>query len=96
VASLAARAGVPVTHYSPNEVKLAVTGFGGAEKSQVQVMVQRLLGLSSPPPPDAADALALAMCHGSAARTTAAIGDAPMGRGFEAAVAAAMARERTR
>lgn len=94
--AVAARAGVPVTHYSPNEVKLAVTGFGAAEKSQVQVMVQRLLGLDATPPPDAADALALALCHGSAAHTNAAIGPAPAGHGFEQAVAAAVAREAAR
>jgi len=94
--AVASRAGIPVTHYSPNEVKLAVTGFGAAAKAQVQVMVQRLLGLATAPPPDAADALALAMCHGSSARTTEAVGDTPPGRGFEAAVAAAMAREGAR
>jgi crossover junction endodeoxyribonuclease RuvC len=60
----AARAGVPVAQYSPNEVKLAVTGDGRAEKAGVQAMVTRLLGLSAvPKPADAADALALACCH---------------------------------
>ena len=60
----AARRGIPVVHYSPNEVKLAVTGYGGADKEQVQAMVARLCNLPSPPrPPDAADALALAVCH---------------------------------
>ena len=50
--------------YSPNEVKLAVAGDGGADKAQVQAMVTRLLRLRGPPrPPDAADALALALCH---------------------------------
>ena len=59
-----ARLGVPVTHYSPNEVKLAVTGSGTADKPQVQLMVARLLRLDAPPTPfDAADALALALCH---------------------------------
>ncbi|HEX6312766.1 MAG TPA: crossover junction endodeoxyribonuclease RuvC [Acidimicrobiia bacterium] len=62
--AVAARAGVPVTHYSPNEVKLAVVGYGDAAKAQVQAMVARVLGLAEPPrPPDAADALALAVCH---------------------------------
>ena len=62
--ALAGRAGVPVVHYSPNEVKLAVAGYGAAGKSEVQLMVQRLLQLDTPPdPPDAADALALALCH---------------------------------
>lgn len=60
----AARAGVPVFHYSPNEVKSAVAGHGGAGKAEVQAMVARLLGLDAvPAPPDAADALALALCH---------------------------------
>jgi crossover junction endodeoxyribonuclease RuvC len=59
----AARGGVPVTHYSPNEVKLAVTSNGAAGKAQVQAMVTRLLGLAEAPTPDAADALALAVCH---------------------------------
>jgi crossover junction endodeoxyribonuclease RuvC len=61
--AVAARAGVPVTHYSPNEVKLAVAGDGAAAKAQVQDMTRRLLNLASAPPPDAADALALAVCH---------------------------------
>jgi crossover junction endodeoxyribonuclease RuvC len=60
----AARAGVPVVQYSPNEVKLAVTGDGRADKQAVQTMVTRLLGLRHvPQPADAADALALACCH---------------------------------
>ena len=61
---VAARAGVPVTQYSPNEVKLAVTGDGRADKLAVQTMIARLLSLRDvPKPPDAADALALACCH---------------------------------
>ena len=60
----AVAAGCQVAQYSPNEVKLAVAGDGAADKVQVQVMVQRLLGLASPPKPaDAADAAALALCH---------------------------------
>ncbi|MCU1354849.1 MAG: ruvC [Acidimicrobiales bacterium] len=56
--------GCEVVQYSPNEVKLAVTGDGAADKVQVQTMVQRLLGLAAPPKPaDAADAAALALCH---------------------------------
>lgn len=94
--AVAARAGVPVTHYSPNEVKLAVTGFGAADKAQVQVMVQRLLGLDTTPPPDAADALALALCHGSSARTKSVAAAENPGRGLERAVAAALAREGAR
>ncbi len=61
---VAARAGIPVVQYSPNEVKLAVTGDGAANKLAVQTMVTRLLSLREiPKPPDAADALALACCH---------------------------------
>ncbi len=60
----AAEAGCPVAQYSANEVKMAVVGFGGATKEQVQRMVRAVLGLAEPPrPPDVADALALAICH---------------------------------
>ncbi|CAN5633484.1 crossover junction endodeoxyribonuclease RuvC [soil metagenome] len=60
----AAEAGLPVFEYSPAEVKRAVVGFGRAEKHQVQQMVQLLLGLDAAPQPhDAADALAVAICH---------------------------------
>jgi crossover junction endodeoxyribonuclease RuvC len=56
--------GAQVVQYTPNQVKQAVTGDGAARKEQVQVMVQKLLGLSAlPEPPDAADAAALALCH---------------------------------
>ena len=67
--ALAGRAGVPVVQYSPNEVKLAVTGDGRADKVAVQTMVTRLLNLAEvPKPADAADALALACCHHGKAR----------------------------
>lgn len=57
-------AGCEVAQYTANEVKQAVAGYGGADKGQVQRMVQRLLGLAEvPKPADAADALALAVCH---------------------------------
>ena len=60
----AASSGIPVFEYSPLEIKSAVTGYGRAEKNQVQVMVKNLLKLESlPRPDDAADALALAICH---------------------------------
>jgi crossover junction endodeoxyribonuclease RuvC len=60
----AARAGRPVRMYTPSEVKAAVTGSGQADKAQVTTMVTRLLKLpASPRPADAADALALAICH---------------------------------
>ena len=73
----AARAGVPVHLHTPSEVKAAVTGSGRADKAQVTHMVCRLLKLADPPrPADAADALALAICHlwrgGAQARLTAA------------------------
>lgn len=59
-----ASAGVPVMEYTPLEVKLAVAGYGGADKSQVQYMVKAILSLEDiPRPDDAADALAIAICH---------------------------------
>jgi crossover junction endodeoxyribonuclease RuvC len=61
---LAARAGLPVSEYSALTVKNSVVGYGRAEKHQVQRMVQRMLSLATPPEPeDAADALAVALCH---------------------------------
>ena len=65
VAMLAAvEAGCEVVEYTPAEVKRAVVGYGRAEKPQVQMMVKLLLGLAAPPSPhDAADALAVAICH---------------------------------
>ncbi|GII99008.1 crossover junction endodeoxyribonuclease RuvC [Sediminihabitans luteus] len=60
----AARRGVPVALHTPSEVKAAVTGTGRAGKEQVQRMVTSILGLAAPPrPADAADALAIAICH---------------------------------
>jgi crossover junction endodeoxyribonuclease RuvC len=60
----AARVGLPVQTYTPSEVKAAVTGSGQADKAQVTAMVTRLLRMDAPPrPADAADALALAICH---------------------------------
>ncbi len=58
-----ANGGVPVYEYSALEVKKAVTGYGRAEKYQVQEMIKRLLGLGFSPSTDGADALALAFCH---------------------------------
>ena len=65
VAMLAASsAGLEVSEYSPLSIKSAVVGYGRAEKPQVQHMVTRLLNLTEiPEPPDAADALAIAICH---------------------------------
>ena len=77
-------------------MKLAVAGHGGADKEQVQLMVTRLLHLGAVPrPPDAADALALALCHQWAAPLHDRIADAPTARrapassGYDRAVAAA-------
>jgi crossover junction endodeoxyribonuclease RuvC len=70
----AAEAGLEVVEYSSNEVKLAVAGYGAASKRQVQEMVASLLSLREiPKPPDAADALALALCHHAHARITTAL-----------------------
>lgn len=55
--------GLMVYDYSPRQVKQAVVGWGQAEKSQVQHMIRVLLGLAAAPSPDAADALAVAICH---------------------------------
>ncbi|MFF2052038.1 crossover junction endodeoxyribonuclease RuvC [Leifsonia sp. NPDC058194] len=80
----AAKRGLPVALHTPSEVKAAVTGYGSADKKQVQAMVARILGLAEvPKPADAADALAIAICHawrgGPAAARPAArgTGDAP-------------------
>jgi len=60
----AAELGIPVVEYSPSAVKSAVTGNGRAPKEQVQRMVAARMGLAAPPsPPDAADAIAIALCH---------------------------------
>lgn len=64
----AEQAGVPVYEYTPMQVKQAVAGYGGADKRQVMLMTQRLLKMKEiPRPDDAADALALAICHGRSA-----------------------------
>lgn len=94
----AARRGVPVVQYSPNEVKLAVAGDGAADKLAVQTMVARLLRLGDvPKPPDAADALALAVCHVWRARVSDATGatasaGAAVSARFDERVRAALAK----
>lgn len=61
---LASQAGCEIAEYTPGEVKMSVTGYGKADKAQVQMMIARLLGLDTPPTPtDAADALGLALTH---------------------------------
>jgi len=71
---LAARHGIPIAMHTPTEVKAAVTGSGRADKKQVGAMVARILGLAeAPKPADAADSLAIAICHawrGAAATAT--------------------------
>ena len=60
----AAQRGIPLSEYTPNQVKSTVTGYGSADKKQVIAMVTRLLSLNAPPKPDdAADALAIAITH---------------------------------
>jgi crossover junction endodeoxyribonuclease RuvC len=94
--AVAARAGVAVVQYSPNEVKLAVTGDGAADKIAVQTMVTRLLDLPrAPKPPDAADALALALCHSWRARVEHAVPatDPSAPSRLQAAIASALAKD---
>jgi crossover junction endodeoxyribonuclease RuvC len=68
----AAHAGLPVFEYTPAAVKQAVTSYGRSDKAQVQEMVRLQLGLAAAPqPPDAADALAVALCHVAGRRTRA-------------------------
>jgi crossover junction endodeoxyribonuclease RuvC len=91
----AARRGLPVALHTPSEVKAAVTGSGRADKPQVTAMVVRLLRLTDPPrPADAADALALAICHlwrgGARSRLEAAAAGAP-GSGAPSRIEAATA-----
>jgi len=63
VIACCATAGVPLFEYSPRRAKQNVTGWGAAPKDQVARMVVSVLGLKETPPPDATDALALALCH---------------------------------
>lgn len=64
ILTAAERAGVPIYEYSPSAVKMAITGYGKAEKHQMMEMTKRLLKLkSAPKPDDAADAVAIALCH---------------------------------
>ncbi len=103
----AAQAGVPVREATPNEVKSAIAGYGGADKEQVQRMVQLVLGMRElPRPDDAADALAIATWAANTdrgeAQVTAGVLDraavAPITRGstgYERAVRDALAAERS-
>jgi crossover junction endodeoxyribonuclease RuvC len=72
----AAQAGLPIYHYKPSEVKLAVAGYGGADKVQVQEMVRLLLGLEAVlKPDDVADAVAIAICHAHGAHMSQLVAD---------------------
>jgi crossover junction endodeoxyribonuclease RuvC len=66
----AVRRSVPIAEYSPREIKLSVAGTGAASKQQVAFMVRRLLAIQGPLQPDAADALAAALCHLHRARVS--------------------------
>ncbi|NQU10059.1 crossover junction endodeoxyribonuclease RuvC [bacterium] len=66
--AVAAAQGMEIYEYAPRKVKQAVTGLGGAGKQQVAHMIKAQLGLADAPPPDAADALALALCHAHSCR----------------------------
>ena len=68
-------AALPISEYAPRVVKQAVVGSGGASKEQVQHMVCALLNLKPPPPADAADALAVALCHGHTLQTLRRLGN---------------------
>jgi len=63
-----AKHALPLAEYSPRSIKSAVVGYGGADKIQVQHMIKRLLNLNAVPPSDAADALAVALCHAHTGR----------------------------
>ncbi len=71
----AAVRGIPIYEYTPLQIKQSVTGYGRADKSQVQQMVKLLLNLNAiPKPDDAADALAVAICHAHSAKTNDVLG----------------------
>ncbi len=72
-----------VFEYAPREIKQAVVGTGAASKDQVQHMIMHLLQLKSEPSPDAADALAAAMCHANQRRLNSKIGDAALVAGLK-------------
>nr|WP_202456559.1 MULTISPECIES: crossover junction endodeoxyribonuclease RuvC [unclassified Streptomyces] len=92
----ASRRGIPVALHTPSEVKAAVTGSGRADKAQVGAMVTRLLRLDAPPKPaDAADALALAICHIWRAPAQNRLQQAAAQNRLQQAVAAHAARTRT-
>jgi len=75
-AALAALAGMPVAEYAPRAIKLATVGFGGADKVQMVHMIRALLGVSARLSVDAADALAVALCHAQHRRLAGLVADA--------------------
>jgi crossover junction endodeoxyribonuclease RuvC len=68
IIAAAAKSGIPVYEYAPRKVKQSVTGLGGAGKTQVGNMIKAMLALPEAPQPDAADALAIALCHALSCR----------------------------
>lgn len=62
--------GIRIFEYSPLEIKKAVVGYGRAEKNQMQIMIKAILRMNELPPPDAADALAVAVCHANFMKET--------------------------
>ena len=76
----AAEAALPVHEYSPLQIKSSVVGYGRADKNQVQQMVKALLDLDEIPPEDAADALAVALCHAHYSQTLEKLSQARTGR----------------
>lgn len=72
----AAAHGLPIAEYSPRKIKQAVVGYGAASKVQVQHMMRSLLRLTQAPPSDAADALAIAICHSNGQRLNRKLADA--------------------
>lgn len=94
---LAAQRGIPLSLYTPSEVKAAVTGYGSADKKQVTAMVTKILKLDKPPSPaDAADALALAITHAWRGGSTVAAGPSGSGSETPAQLAWRAAEQRSR
>jgi crossover junction endodeoxyribonuclease RuvC len=93
VLAAAAASGMRVCEYAPTAIKLAITGSGAAEKPQVQAMVKRLLLLAALPPRDAADALAVALCHAQAGPLTAILEGRGSRRGAGRGAASARVRD---
>lgn len=76
--------GLVISEYSPREIKQAIVGHGAASKNQMQQMIERLLKLNTTPPTDAADALAIALCHSHSKKLAALIKKAAKKEGVRA------------